>query len=398
MFDSVEDAVAAIRRGEIVIVTDDESRENEGDFVMAADKATEESVNFMTKHGRGLLCVTMTAERLSGLGLSRMATKGRGSPFSTAFMESVDAARNVTTGISAHDRSEAIRVLADERSTPADLVTPGHIFPLEARPGGVLNRAGHTEASVDLAKLAGLRPCGVICEILAEDGKMARLPDLIPIKERHGLKMTSVADLIAYRRKAERLVEFVRRVDLATGHGPFVLNLYRSVVDGEHHVALVRGDVKGDAPVLVRVHSECLTGDVFGSRRCDCGRQLDAAMEMISKAGKGVLLYLREEGRGIGLANKIHAYELQQKKGLDTVEANLQLGFPADLRDYGVGAQILCDLGVKRLRLMTNNPRKIVALEGYGLEVVERVAVVFPPDEHSEKYLRTKKEKLGHLL
>ncbi|MBI5624245.1 MAG: bifunctional 3,4-dihydroxy-2-butanone-4-phosphate synthase/GTP cyclohydrolase II [Elusimicrobia bacterium] len=398
MFDPVEDVIASIREGRMVIVTDDEGRENEGDLVMAGDKVTEEAVNFMTKHGRGLLCVSMTAERLSALGLSRMATKGRGTRFSTAFMESVDAARGVTTGISAHDRAAVIRVLTDQTSVPGDLVTPGHVFPLEARPGGVLTRAGHTEASVDLAKLAGLRPCGVICEILAEDGTMARMPELKELRKKHGLKMTSVADLIAYRRKSEKLVEFVRKVDLQTEHGPFVLHLYRSLTDGEHHVALVRGEVKADEPVLVRVHSECLTGDVFGSRRCDCGLQLQAAMETISKTGSGVLLYLREEGRGIGLANKIHAYELQQSQGLDTVEANVKLGFPPDLRDYGVGAQILCDLGARRLRLMTNNPRKIVALEGYGLEVVERVPVVFPPDEHSAKYLRTKKEKLGHLL
>ena len=397
MFDPVEDVIAAIGQGATVVVTDDENRENEGDLVMAAEKVTDQPINFMATYGRGLICVALTRDRLEHLGVGRMATRNKGDAFNTAFMESVDAREGVTTGISAHDRARTIQVLVDDPSTRADLVSPGHTFPLEAREGGVLTRAGHTEASVDLARLAGLKPAGVICEILREDGHMARLPELREFATRHGLMMTSVADLIAYRRRKEKLVEFVRSIELPTRHGTFLLRLYRSTVDGEHHMALVMGEPAAQDSALVRVHSECLTGDVLGSLRCDCGLQLHRAMQMIAEAGTGVLLYMRQEGRGIGLANKIHAYELQEK-GLDTVEANEKLGFSADLRDYGVGAQILADLGLRKIRLITNNPRKVVGLTGYGLDIVERIPIVLPATEHSKRYLETKKSKLGHWL
>ena len=396
-FSAIEEGIAAIRAGELVVVTDDERRENEGDLIVAAEKATPKAINFMARHGRGLICVAATAERLRRLGIGRMTIKGAGDAFRTAFMESVDAADGITTGISAHDRARTIAVIADDASGPSDLVSPGHTFPLEAREGGVLRRAGHTEAAVDLARLAGLKPVGVICEILHEDGTMARLPELRVFAERHGLKLISIADLIAYRRRTEKLIEFVRAVELPTAYGNFDLRLYRSLPDGEHHLALTVGQLSGERPVLVRVHSECLTGDVFGSLRCDCGQQLQAALRMVAQAGEGVVLYMRQEGRGIGLAGKIHAYALQEK-GLDTVEANEKLGFPADLRDYGIGAQILSDLGIRQIRLITNNPRKIVGLEGYGLKIAERVPLVTPATAHNARYLRTKKEKLGHLI
>lgn len=397
MFDPIEEVIADFAAGKPVVVTDDENRENEGDVIVAAEKATAESINFMATYGRGLICVALTEQRLKALGITRMPMRGEGDPFRTAFMESVDAANGITTGISAHDRAETVRVLVDDTSSRDDLVSPGHTFPLQGQPGGVLRRAGHTEAAIDLARLAGLKPGGVICEILRADGQMARLPELREFARTHGLRMTSVADLIAHRRRNEKLVHFVRAVRFPTAFGDFELRLYESVADCDHHVALVRGDVSGEEPVLVRVHSECLTGDVFHSSRCDCGNQLHRAMEMIAEEGRGAILYMRQEGRGIGLANKIHAYQLQDG-GMDTVEANEHLGFEADLRDYGIGAQILCDLGLHKIRLMTNNPRKVVGLEGYGLQIVKRVPIVCVPTEHNERYLRTKKERLGHLL
>ena len=397
VFDSVEDGIRAIRRGEMVVVADDENRENEGDLVMAAEKVTDKAINFMASHGRGLICVALTPERLSALGIGRMARRGGGDAFGTAFMESVDARHGVTTGISAGDRSKTICALVDEDSSHDDLVSPGHIFPLEAKRGGVLRRAGHTEASVDLATIAGLKPAGVICEVLKKDGQMARLPELRKFASRHRLQMVSIAELIAYRRAREKLVTLVRTVAMPTEYGKFTLKLYKSAPDEEHHIALVMGRPERDKSALVRVHSECLTGDILGSLRCDCGRQLREAMRLIAREGSGVLLYMRQEGRGIGLVNKIHAYALQEK-GLDTVEANERLGFPADLRDYGVGAQILKDLGLKKIRIITNNPRKIVALEGYGLRIAERIPLVLPETAYNKRYMETKRKKLGHLL
>ncbi len=397
VLDPVEDVIAAYGRGEIVIIADDEYRENEGDLVMAAEKVDAESIAFMARYGCGLICVAMTGERLQKLGLARMPVRGEGDVYRTAFMESVDAAEGVTTGISASDRASTIQVLVDDETRPDDIVSPGHMFPLEAVEGGVLERPGHTEAAVDLARMSGQNPAGVICEILRQDGKMARLTDLREFKETHGLKMTSVASLIRYRQRHEKLIAFEREVQFPARQGDFRLLLYRSLIRDEHHVALVKGEPGGDEPVLVRVHSECLTGDVFGSLRCDCGNQISAALERIEEAGQGVLLYMRQEGRGIGLANKIHAYELQDR-GFDTVEANEQLGFQADVRDYAAGAQILEDIGVQSVRLMTNNPRKVEGLERCGIEVAERVPLVCDASPHNERYLNTKKNKLGHIL
>jgi len=396
VFDSVADGIQALRRGAMIIVVDDAKRENEGDLVCAAGKITPAKINYMARYGRGLICAALEAEQLARVGLQRAATRG-GTRFGTAFTESVDAAHGISTGISAYDRAHTIRQLIDERSGPAQFITPGHVFPLAAVAGGVLRRAGHTEASVDLARLAGLNPAGVICEVMRDDGHMARLPELRKFAARRRLKLISVADLIAYRRQSEKLIVRERMVSLPTAFGPFDLHLYRSLPDGQHHLALVRGAPAKQPSALVRVHSECLTGDVFGSLRCDCGQQLQRALQRIAREGHGVLVYMRQEGRGIGLANKIHAYELQET-GLDTVEANRKLGFEADLRDYGIGAQILSDLGLRRIRLMTNNPRKIVGLRGYGLKVVARVPIVLPRSEFNARYLETKKKKLGHLL
>jgi 3,4-dihydroxy 2-butanone 4-phosphate synthase / GTP cyclohydrolase II len=396
-FDPVEAVLKDIRAGKMVIVTDDAARENEGDLVMAAAKVTPEAVNFMAKHGRGLICVPLTAERARQLGLQRMVAHNR-ELHRTDFTVSVDAARGVTTGISARDRARTIKTLASGKSGPADLTEPGHVFPLQAREGGVLQRAGHTEAAVDLARLAGLDPTGVICEILNEDGSMARFPDLLKFRRKHRLKICSIRDLIAYRRRREKLVEREQCVKLPTDHGEFDLYLYRSLTDGAHHLALVRGVIDPKKPVLVRVHSECLTGDVFASRRCDCGSQLHQALKQIADHGSGVLVYMRQEGRGIGLPAKIHAYKLQETEGLDTVQANERLGFPMDLREYGLGAQILSDLGVRKIRLLTNNPRKMVGLSGHGLEIAGREPIKIKPHAHNSRYLRTKKRKMGHLL
>ena len=395
-FNTIEEVLADIRAGKMVIITDDPSRENEGDLVLAAEKVTPEAINFMVMHARGLVCAPITHQRAQALGLQRMVLENRESQ-KTAFTVSVDAAHGVTTGISAGDRAAAIRVLVDPVATPQDLVQPGHIFPLQAKEGGVLQRAGHTEAAVDLARLAGLQPAGVICEIMNDDGSMARMPELMTFKEKHGLKIATIEDLIAYRRKNERLIEREQIIKLPTDYGDFDLHMYRSVVDNAHHLALVKGEITPDQPTLVRVHSECLTGDVFGSLRCDCGPQLQTALKQIEEAGSGVLVYMRQEGRGIGLPAKIHAYKLQEQ-GLDTVEANEKLGFPAELREYGIGAQILADLGVHKMRFLTNNPKKVVGLEAYGLEIVEIVPIRAKANPHNAKYLETKRLKMGHLL
>jgi 3,4-dihydroxy 2-butanone 4-phosphate synthase / GTP cyclohydrolase II len=395
-FATIEEAIEEIRRGRMIVVCDGEDRENEGDLVMAAQFATPEAVNFMATHGRGLICLALTAERCEQLGLKLMAAKNE-APLETAFTVTIEAASGVSTGISADDRARTIQVAIDPHATPDDLVMPGHMFPLRAKDGGVLERTGHTEASVDFARLAGLIPAGVICEIMNDDGTMARVPDLAAYCQRHGLKMVTVAELIAYRRRTEKLVERVVSTALPTGFGDFTAVGYRSLVDDKHHVAMVKGDVSGREDVLVRVHSECLTGDVFHSLRCDCGEQLEAALAMIEREGHGVLLYLSQEGRGIGLLNKLRAYKLQEE-GLDTVDANLKLGLPADLRDYGIGAQILGDLGLTSIRILTNNPKKIVGLEGYGLSVTEQVPIRSVPNAHNEEYLRAKRDKLGHAL
>ena len=396
-FDSIDNVIRDIRAGRMVIVTDDADRENEGDLVMAAEKTTAANVNFMATHGRGLICVPVTEQRAEALGLERMARENR-ETHKTDFTVAVDAANGISTGISAADRAKTISVLASPASVARDLVQPGHIFPLRAKDGGVLRRAGHTEASVDLARLAGLQPAAVICEIMNTDGSMARLPQLLAFKKKHKLRICSISDLIAYRRRSERLIEREQIIKMPTQFGEFDLHLYRSLVDGVHHLALVKGTISAKRPALVRVHSECLTGDILGSLRCDCGSQLHRAMQLIEKAGNGVLLYMRQhEGRGIGLPAKIHAYKLQEQ-GLDTVEANLSLGFAPELRDYGVGAQILHDIGVRKMRFMTNNPKKVIGLEGYGLKIVEVVALKSAPNQHNAKYLETKRLKMGHLL
>jgi 3,4-dihydroxy 2-butanone 4-phosphate synthase / GTP cyclohydrolase II len=395
-FATIEEAIEDVRQGKMVVVCDDEDRENEGDLTLAAQFATPEAINFMAKEGRGLICLALTGDRCDELGLDLMAAKNE-SPFETAFTVSVEAREGVTTGISAHDRAHTIQVAIDPGSRPRDLVQPGHVFPLKAKPGGVLERVGQTEAAVDLARLAGLNPSGVICEIMNDDGTMARVPDLVPYCRQHGLKLVTVADLVAYRRRHDKLVERVVATRLPTAFGDFEVVGYRSLVDDKHHVAMVKGDVRDADDVLVRVHSECLTGDVFHSLRCDCGEQLESALAMIEEAGRGVLLYLAQEGRGIGLLNKLKAYKLQEE-GLDTVEANLKLGLPADLRDYGIGAQILTDLGLTSIRILTNNPKKIIGLEGYGLSVTGQVPIQPTPNPHNEAYLRAKRDRMGHTL
>jgi 3,4-dihydroxy 2-butanone 4-phosphate synthase/GTP cyclohydrolase II len=392
----IPEAIEDVRRGKMVIVVDDEERENEGDLVMAASKVTPQAVNFMARWGRGLICLPMRGQRLDQLGIRDMVSDNT-SAFGTAFTVSVDARRGITTGISAADRAATIRTCLDPSAGPEDLVRPGHIFPLRYREGGVLVRAGQTEASVDLARLAGLPEAGVICEIMDDRGRMARLPALLRFARRFNLKVISVESLIRHRRLTEKLVRKELVTPLPTRYGDFQLHVYRSEVDAKEHLALVKGDVRGAKRVLVRVHSECLTGDIFGSKRCDCGEQLAAAMAQVEREGRGVVLYMRQEGRGIGLLNKLKAYNLQDK-GLDTVEANLKLGFKPDLRDYGIGAQILADLGVTSMRFMTNNPKKIVGIDGYGLKVVERVPLEVRPNPANLRYLKTKKEKMGHLL
>ncbi len=393
---TIEEAIQDIKRGKMIIVVDDEDRENEGDMIMAAEKVTPQSINFLSKHARGLICVPLARKRIEELGLEPMVRVNT-AKLGTRFTISVDALHNTTTGISAHDRAQTVKTVLDSKTRPDDLARPGHIFPIQELDGGVLARAGHTEATVDLARLAGLYPAGVLCEIMDEDGHMARLPKLVQMAKKFDLKIITVKDLIEYRRKTERLVKRMVTVRFPTRYGDFKLHLYKSQIDEHHHLALEKGEVKGRKNLLVRVHSQCLTGDVFGSFRCDCGEQLSSALKMIQKEGAGVFLYMRQEGRGIGLANKILAYQLQDN-GKDTVEANLELGFDPDLRDYGIGAQILVDLGLSTIRLITNNPKKIIGLEGYGLEVVKRVPMEAVPTPENLKYLETKRDKLGHLL
>jgi len=395
---AITEALEDFRAGKMVVVVDDEDRENEGDLTIAAEKVTPEAINFMARYGRGLICLPMTGERLDELRIPLMVRDEQNNArFGTAFCVPIEARKGVTTGISAADRARTVLAAIDPRTQPEDLARPGHMFPLRAQPGGVLTRAGQTEAAVDLARLAGLYPAGVICEVMNEDGTMARVPQLERFCREHGIRVITIRDLIRHRMQTERLVRKIAEANLPTSYGGFRVHAFESLIDRQHHVALVMGDVRSDEPVLARVHSQCLTGDIFSSSRCDCGGQLHTALEMIAAEGRGVLLYLRQEGRGIGLVHKIMAYELQDQ-GKDTVEANEALGFKADQRDYGVGAQILVELGVKQLKLMTNNPRKFVGLEGYGLTISERVPIEIPPSDASRKYLRTKKEKLGHLL
>ncbi len=395
-FDSIKDAIEDIKTGKIIIVVDDEDRENEGDLIMAAEKVTAEAINFFAAHGRGLICVPMTGERLDKLRLHPMVEDNT-AKLGTRFTVSVDAVNGTTTGISAFDRANTIEALVNPETKPLDLARPGHIFPIQSANGGVLARAGHTEAAVDLAKLAGLLPVGVLCEILDDDGNMARVPRLMEFAEKFDLKIITIQDLISYRQSREKLIELINSVNLPTHFGNFKLYLYRSTIEDKFHLALVKGEVAGEKDVLVRVHSSCLTGDVFGSVRCDCGDQLHKAMEMVEEEGRGIVLYMGQEGRGIGLMNKLKAYALQEH-GRDTVEANHDLGFAADLRDYGVGAQILADLGLSSIRLLTNNPRKVVGLKGYGLNVTERVPLQTTPTTYNEAYLQTKRDKLGHIL
>ncbi|MGD0884407.1 MAG: bifunctional 3,4-dihydroxy-2-butanone-4-phosphate synthase/GTP cyclohydrolase II [Thermodesulfovibrionales bacterium] len=395
-FNTIDEAIADITKGKMVILVDDEDRENEGDLCMAAEKVTPAAINFMAKYGRGLICLSLTPQRVEELRLPMMTGENT-SQFGTAFTVSIEAKKGVTTGISAADRATTILTAIDPKTGSEDLARPGHVFPLRAKPGGVLQRAGQTEGSVDLVRLAGIYPAGVICEIMSDDGTMARVPELIEFATKHALKIVTVKDLIHHRIRTDRFVKRISDINLPTDHGEFRAIAYTNDMDSNVHIALVKGDIGPDDAVLVRVHSECLTGDVFGSKRCDCGEQLHRAMERIDKERKGVILYMRQEGRGIGLANKLKAYELQDR-GLDTVEANLQLGFNPDLRDYGIGAQILVDLGVRKMRLMTNNPKKIVGLEGYGLRVLERVPIETKPHEKNIIYLKTKKKKLGHML